>query len=303
MVSPPALVAGLVLGLASQSLASVVRFAPRHYPNTTSTSASNIASNITAHTRPSYGGGNNDSDGAHAGKPPRLPPLASPGSGKPPSAIPVIYNTTAGGHKAPVQSPLNLTVVPAIPDGMPGAKWEQVTIEICNTKDETIPLSISRNPGSPPLWADGGSSYLYPHETVTVYADPGFAGRVALGHHEGSKIELSYVSPWYVPHLDVSYVDGFTHELVCSCGDTPVTGCNKNLWKLGDCPTYDRGSEVCLNPSRPHDWGPAHAWFAPCKGTAYTYPHDDKADVACPLGNTIKCCVGSQCDAPERQPY
>ena len=107
--------------------------------------------------------------------------------------------------------------------------------------------------------------------------------------------------------IDVSYVMGFSVPITCSCGapgqGPAVVGCNKALFALGNgCDNAEdplTGSPVCLNNAP--TYGPPSAFFAPCRGAAYTYPTDDVATQECNT-NQITCCVGLNCPAPSRQP-
>ncbi|KAB5523165.1 hypothetical protein GE09DRAFT_1154217, partial [Coniochaeta sp. 2T2.1] len=88
---------------------------------------------------------------------------------------------------------------------------------------------------------------------VAEFAVPtGWAGRVAVVENGGGRdivgdeslIEANYIVPnrdgftVAIADVDVSYVDGFTVPIVCECGGVGlVTGCTKDLWKLGTpCP-------------------------------------------------------------------
>ena len=107
------------------------------------------------------------------------------------------------------------------------------------------------------------------------------------------------------PDVDVSYVDGYSVPASCSCGETVLSGCNKELWDLGNTCENEVGDEehrVCVNDPR-NIHGPASAFFAPCAAAAYTYDYNDVANWQgqCP-GNTVTCCIGTGCPAPVRQP-
>jgi hypothetical protein len=39
-----------------------------------------------------------------------------------------------------------------------------------------------------------------------------------------------------VADVDISYVNGFSVPISCSCSGTVVTGCTKNLFALNSCP-------------------------------------------------------------------
>ena len=80
------------------------------------------------------------------------------------------------------------------------------------------PPSISGNPGSGVLSASA---------TTQVAVPTLFAGRVIIGPDydvKASKIEWNWSN---VPDVDVSYVDGYSIPITCSCQGVAVTGCNK----------------------------------------------------------------------------
>jgi hypothetical protein len=57
----------------------------------------------------------------------------------------------------------------------------------------------------------------------------GWAWRITIGRNydpTGSKVEVSYSPSNYVLDVDVSYVDGYTISISCSCSGVAVTGCN-----------------------------------------------------------------------------
>ena len=114
-----------------------------------------------------------------------------------------------------------------------------------------------------------------------------------------SKIEASYLNSKV--HIDVSYVDGYTVPITCSCGEEVITGCNVELFnETMACPDEGPGP-ICYNPSAFLDDGPAHPFFAPCEAASYTYPKDDEATHGCSK-SLIECCVGSECPANPNQP-
>ena len=95
-----------------------------------------------------------------------------------------------------------------------------------------MPLSIfyGSNAGGPSPNGDPGPGTLT--SSTQISCPSGWAGRVTVGKNydpKGSKIEASFVAPDYVPDVDVSYVDGYTLPITCSCSGVPVTGCNGKL--------------------------------------------------------------------------
>ncbi|CAF9943424.1 MAG: hypothetical protein ALECFALPRED_000325 [Alectoria fallacina] len=161
-------------------------------------------------------------------------------------------------------------------------------------------LSIFYGSNSPPsISGNPGSGVLAASATTQVAVPTLFAGRVIIGPDydvKASKIEWNWTN---VPDVDVSYVDGYSIPITCSCQGVAVTG---SLWHDGiACPQVVAG--VCYNPEWDVPAGPANAFFAPCQGSAYTFPDDNGANAwnQCNSG-VIDCCVGTSCPAPARQP-
>ncbi|ORY72095.1 uncharacterized protein BCR38DRAFT_331740 [Pseudomassariella vexata] len=103
--------------------------------------------------------------------------------------------------------------------------------------------------------------------------------------------------------VDVTFVGGFSVPIVCSCAGKVQTGCNKDLFKLGTCPSAVTEG-ACANPLR-GDLGvtQANPFFAPCQHAAYAYEEDHAAVSAgeCQEGH-INCCVGTACPPNPDQP-
>ncbi|KAJ0103844.1 hypothetical protein J7T55_002176 [Diaporthe amygdali] len=115
-----------------------------------------------------------------------------------------------------------------------------------------------------------------------------------------SLIEANYVQTWTsqvaVVDVDISYVNGFTLPIICSCDGKVVTGCIKDLFALGDCPKMD-DQNACINPERGDNvTNTAATFFQPCQGEAYTFPNDHGANSygECQSGS-VTCCVGMAC--------
>ncbi|KAL2040696.1 hypothetical protein N7G274_006675 [Stereocaulon virgatum] len=184
------------------------------------------------------------------------------------------------------------------------AGGSDLTINIINSY--SIPLSIfyGSNAGAPTPVDNPGPGTLASSTQVLFPSD--WAGRITIGQNydpEGSKIEASLSGPNYIPDVDISYVDGYTVPISCSCQGVAVTGCNIELFNDGqNCPNVGPGP-ICYNPEENVPDGPAAPFFAPCAGAAYTYPNDNAANSygQCNSG-VIDCCIGSRCPAPARQP-
>ena len=149
----------------------------------------------------------------------------------------------------------------------------------------------------------------------------GFNGQVGVSymgsdgrvHADGTIIELNPTG-----FFDVSYILGYTLPVVCSSNGAS-SGCATDLFNTGaSCPTPVHDG-VCDNPTGPGGWrdsgayqgnagawpwcnacSPPEAFFAPCSGSAYTYPYDDGATVG-PATGSIQCCVGTACGATGRE--
>ncbi|KAI9739456.1 MAG: hypothetical protein M1818_005144 [Claussenomyces sp. TS43310] len=173
-----------------------------------------------------------------------------------------------------------------------------VTVNIVNSWSVPVSITCNQNPGPSPTIFPGGvvanqTSYVFP---------TGWAGMMAIGKTldvRGSKIEVSFVN---AVDVDISYVDGYSLPITCSCnGGDVIAGCNKPLFSLNDCADEDLDGPVCINTAP--NAGPALPFFAPCQGLAYTYPYDDTANYGngkCP-SNIIDCCVGPSCPASSLQ--
>ncbi|KAL8685261.1 MAG: hypothetical protein Q9218_007873 [Villophora microphyllina] len=184
-----------------------------------------------------------------------------------------------------------------------GLDAAELTVHIINSYGTPLKISYNSNEGSPTILGNPGADVIAQATDVVVPRD--FAGAILVGetwNPGNSKIEVSFVSnQGYRPGLDVSYVDGFSVPLVCSCSGVPVTGCNINLFTQGhQCP--DQGWGPCYNPARSRPDGPADPFFQQCQGAAYTFPGDigPNAYGKCDAGD-IQCCIGVFCPAPSIQ--
>jgi hypothetical protein len=177
-----------------------------------------------------------------------------------------------------------------------------MTIAVTNVYGTALSLSLAADANSPtPL--NNPQPTLLPNSASTRYIYPtGWAGRISVGETTNvgnSLIEGSYTNE---PYIDVSYVDGYSVPITCSCNGIPVTGCNIDLFNQPGITCDDEvEGDICLNPirdSRPS--GPPAPFFAACAGAAYTFSEDDTAVYSCP--GSISCCIGTSCKAPSRQP-
>lgn len=174
-----------------------------------------------------------------------------------------------------------------------------VTVSITNK--HTASLSVAVTSGSSAPSASGNPQPSLLDDTTQFYFEKGFSGRIGVAPQLDSadtKIELNYDKSVYA---DVSYVDGYTVPITCSCDkETVYMGCNIELWNTTqDCPDQGDGP-ICYNPAAANVDGPTDPFFAPCQGAAYTFPADDRATGAC-KGSLISCCVGADCPANPNQ--
>jgi len=225
---------------------------------------------------------------------------ASPFNCPPAATVTVTYgggDSTPAPNSGPVTSaphPVSTTVT----DG----SGDYMTISITNVYGTQLSLSFASNAGgSAPV--GNPSATILPDTSPTHYAFPtGWAGRIYVGPNTnplGSKIEGSFTGP---PDIDVSYVDGYSVPITCSSEGTAVSGCNIDLFKQPGITCNNQvDGPVCLNSAQNIADGPAPPFFTACAGAAYTYPHDDKANVSNLNSTLVSCCIGTSCQAPSRQ--
>ncbi|KAL9577536.1 MAG: hypothetical protein Q9203_007422 [Teloschistes exilis] len=195
--------------------------------------------------------------------------------------------------------------IPTTPPDVNSAKAlgaAELTVHLVNSYGTPLKISYNSNLGSPTILGNPGAGIIAQSTDIVVPRD--FAGAIFVGETydpANSKIEFSFSPPQgYRPGLDVSYVDGFSVPLVCSCSGVAVTGCNINLFTQAQCPNQRWGP--CYNPKKSVPDGPADPFFAPCQGSAYTYPNDHLANAfgKCDAGD-IQCCIGVFCPRPSIQ--
>jgi hypothetical protein len=125
---------------------------------------------------------------------------------------------------------------------------EYLTIEIINMHGDAISTSHAHAQGGPmAVSGNVGPGTMAKGETAAFALPTGWAGNVAINDAgseitgDDSLIEASFVIPdssysVAVVDVDVSYVNGFSVAIVCSCNGEAVSGCNKNLDDLNSCP-------------------------------------------------------------------
>ncbi|KAI4277981.1 MAG: hypothetical protein LQ337_001364 [Flavoplaca oasis] len=189
-----------------------------------------------------------------------------------------------------------------------GFDGDRLTVRITNAFGWDLPISYQSNRGSPTIIGNPSTNTFLAGSNTQVVVTRNFAGAIFIGKSfdpANSKIEISFSPPQnYRPGVDVSYVDGYSVPITCSCGGVPVTGCNIPLFLQGrTCPQPGPGDKViCYNPKKVINNGPADPFFQPCQGAAYTYPNDHTANAfgKCDSGD-IQCCVGISCPRPGQQ--
>lgn len=210
----------------------------------------------------------------------------------------VALGTASGGAIDPLATRAPRTgPKPAFPGG------PDLTINVVNSFGVPLSIFYGSNAGAPTPVGNPGSGVLT--SSTKVLFPSGWAGRITIGKTydpQGSKIEASFSPPNYVPDVDISYVDGFSVPISCSCSGAAVTGCNIPLFHDGHTCGNQGPGPICYNPEQGVPNGPASPFFEPCAGAAYTYPNDNAANSygQCNKG-VIDCCVGPQCPAPARQ--
>ena len=137
-------------------------------------------------------------------------------------ATSVVLGTASGGAIDPLATrPAHVGPKPAFAGG------PDLTINVVNSFSSPLSIFYGSNAGAPTPVGNPGSGVLTSSTKVLFPSD--WAGRITIGKTYdplGSKIEASYSSPNYVPDVDVSYVDGFSVPISCSCSGVAVTGCN-----------------------------------------------------------------------------
>lgn len=202
---------------------------------------------------------------------------------------------------APTPEPEPATPTHPEPQANDGSSAPSLTISITNRYGRPLSIAIGSNYGCPP--PDGDPQPTTITDSLTYSFPIGWAGRISVGKSLGgcnSLIEASYPLDWYRA-VDVSYVDGYSVPITCSVDDRAVTGCNIELFDQGIGCDMPLDSGACPNSARSQNTGPAAPFFAPCQGSAYTYPQDDTATDGSVAGYEISCCIGTSCPTPPLQ--
>lgn len=200
----------------------------------------------------------------------------------------------------------------------PATTGEYATIHVDNLAGDDILVNYHNNPGPVPI-NNPQPGPLGRNTTLVVPIHWG--GMISIGKSihpnvPNSLIEASYLrtpgvpgiglSAKGVPSMDVSYANGFSVPIVCTCKDfgTPVfSGCSLDLFELGICPASDLQESACHNPKESELDGNARAtdFFLPCDSKAFAFGGDTDANMMCHGSSDIYCCVGSDCVANPKQ--
>ena len=215
-----------------------------------------------------------------------------------PTLSPPANGTVIAGAPTPKPEPATATVQE---QGDAGSSGASLTISVTNLYGTPLSIGVGSNYGGPT--PDGNPQPTSITSSIKYTFPIGWAGRIWIGKSWSgcnSLIEASY-EPHWARAVDVSYVDGYSVPITCSVDDVAVTGCNLELFDQGiECDSpLEYGA--CPNSARSQDYGPAAPFFAPCQGSAYTYPHDDTATNGGITGLEISCCIGTSCPTPVLQ--
>lgn len=140
----------------------------------------------------------------------------------------IVLGTASGGALDPLA-----TNPPHVGPKVAFVGGPDLTINVVNSFGVPLSIFYGSNAGAPTPVGNPGSGVLT--SSTKVLFPSGWAGRITIGKNYdplGSKIEASYSSPNYVPDVDVSYVDGYSIPISCSCSNFTVTGCNIRMSSL-----------------------------------------------------------------------
>lgn len=143
------------------------------------------------------------------------------------TTTPILLGTAYGGALDPLATrPPKVGPAGA---GIALAGGTNLTLNVVNSFGGPLSVLYDANAGAPSPIGNPGSGTLT--ASTQLVLPSGWAGRITIGKNydpKGSKIEASFVAPDYVPDVDVSYVDGYSVPISCSCSGVAVTGCNGN---------------------------------------------------------------------------
>lgn len=140
----------------------------------------------------------------------------------------VVLGTASGGALDPLATrPPHIGPKPAFAGG------PDLTISVVNSFGAPLSIFYGSNAGAPTPVGNPGSGVLT--SSTRILFPSSWAGRITIGKTydpRGSKIEASFSPPNYVPDVDISYVDGYSVPISCSCSGVAVTGCNIRMLSI-----------------------------------------------------------------------
>ena len=139
-------------------------------------------------------------------------------------ATSVILGTASGGALDPLATR---------PPHVAFAGGSNLTINVVNSYGTPVFLFYGSNAGVPTPVGNPGYGVLT--SSTRILFPSNWAGRITMGKNydpRGSKIEASFSPPNYVPDVDVSYVDGYSVPISCSCSGVAVSGCNIRMLSI-----------------------------------------------------------------------
>ena len=143
-------------------------------------------------------------------------------------ATSVTLGTASGGALDP-----KATRAPHVGPKPAFAGGPDLTINVVNSYGTPLSIFYGSNAGAPTPVGNPGSGVLT--SSTQVLFPSSWAGRITIGRNydpQGSKIEASFSPPNYVPDVDISYVDGYSVPISCSCSGVAVVGCNIRMLSL-----------------------------------------------------------------------
>ena len=138
---------------------------------------------------------------------------------------------------------------------------EFLTIQVVNSHGDAITTSHAHATTGPSAISGNTLPGTIANGATAAFAVPtGWVGNVAINDAgseitgDDSLIEANFIVPptggytVAVADVDVSYVNGFSAAIVCSCSGVVVSGCNKNLDDLSTCPVRFQISYAYIKP-------------------------------------------------------
>ncbi|KAK5652408.1 hypothetical protein OQA88_10601 [Cercophora sp. LCS_1] len=168
-----------------------------------------------------------------------------------------------------------------------------VNIKAIPTPPPYVTIALINNAG-PPTGGQPASGTLGVGARAQIVYPTGWAGRIAVNDAKHSSfrgdeslVEASFtiqkdVSEDFATYdINVSYVDGHTLPIVCTCAanGARLSGCDVKLWNQALVCPENNGNGACKNPHRYDNLiQVAHPSFAACANQAYTFPDNNEAN-------------------------